>query len=62
MPPINNYVVETILLAPERRNEEIAARSLRLLNRTLGAAEAHMEGREFIAGDFTLPTRSLVTL
>ena len=54
MPPINNYVVETILLAPERRNEEIAARSLRLLNRTLRPAEAHMEGREFIAGDFNV--------
>ena len=54
MPPINNYVVETILLPPERRNDEIAARALKLLNRTLGAAEAHMEGREFIAGDFTV--------
>ncbi len=54
MPPINNYVVETILLPPERRNDEIAARALKLLNRTLGAAEAHMEGREFLAGDFTV--------
>ncbi len=54
MPPINNYVVETILLPPERRNEEIAARSLKLLNRTLGAVEAHMAGREFLADDFTV--------
>ena len=54
MPPINNYVVETILLPPERRNEEIAKRSIKLLNRTLGAAETHMVGREFIAGDFTI--------
>jgi glutathione S-transferase len=54
MPPINNYVVETILLPPERRNDEIAARALKLLNRTLGAVEAHMEGRDFIAGDFTV--------
>jgi len=54
MPPINNYVVETILLPPERRNDEIAARSLKLLNRTLGAAEAHMQGRDFLAGDFTI--------
>ena len=44
----------TILLPPERRNAEIAARSLKLLNRTLGAAEAHMEGREFLAGGFTV--------
>ena len=54
MPPINNYVVETILLPPERRNDEIAARSLKLLNRTLGAAEEHMEGREYLADEFTV--------
>jgi glutathione S-transferase len=54
MPPINNYVVETILLPPDRRNEEIAIRSLKLLNRTLGAAETHMQGREFLADVFTV--------
>ncbi len=54
MPPVNNYVVETILLPPERRNDEIAARALKLLNRTLAAVEQHMEGREFLAGDFTI--------
>ena len=54
MPPINNYVVETILLPPERRNDEMAARALKLLNRTLGAAETHMEGRDFLADDFTI--------
>ena len=54
MPPINNYVVETILLPPERRNDEIAMRALKLLNRTLVAAEQHMEGRDFLAGNFTI--------
>ena len=54
MPPINNYVVETILLPPERRNEEIAKRSLKLLNRTLSAVEEHMENREFLADEFTI--------
>lgn len=54
MPPINNYVVETILLPPERRNEALAMRALKLLNRTLVAIETHMEGREFLAGDFTI--------
>ena len=54
MPPINNYVVETILLPPDRRNEANAMRALKLLNRTLGAAEAHMEGREYMADDFTV--------
>ncbi len=54
MPPINNYVVETILLPPERRNEEIAARSLKLLNRTLGAVEEQLTAREFLADTFTI--------
>ena len=54
MPPINNYVVETILLPPERRNPEMAARALKLLNRVLVAAETHMEDREYIAGGFTI--------
>ena len=54
MPPINNYVVETILLPPERRNEEIALRALKLLNRTLAAVEIHMHGRQFIADEFTI--------
>jgi len=54
MPPINNYVVETVLLPPERRNEEIAARALKLLNRTLVAADVHMQGREFFADEFTI--------
>lgn len=54
MPPINTIVVETILLPPDRRNEDNAKRAMKLLNRTLLAVEAHMEGREFIAGDFTV--------
>lgn len=54
MPPINNYVVETILLPPDRRNPEIAARSMKLLVRTLAAVEAHLnDGREYLAGAFT---------
>lgn len=54
MPPINNYVVETILLPPDRRNPEIAARSMKLLTRTLLAVETHLsDGREYLAGDFT---------
>ena len=54
MPPINNYVVETVLLPPERRNDEIAARAMKLLNRTLAAVENHMQGREFLADEFTI--------
>lgn len=53
MPPINTIVVETILLPPERRNEVNVARATKLLNRTLEAVEAHLEGRDYLAGDFS---------
>ena len=54
MPPINNYVVETVLLPPERRNDEIAARAMKLLNRTLLGVETHMRDRDFLADTFTI--------
>ena len=53
MSPMENYVVETILLPPERRSEEHAKRAHKLLGRMLGAVDAHMDGREYLAGDFT---------
>lgn len=53
MPPINTIVVETILLPPDRRNEGNAKRAIKLLGQMLSAVNAHMEGREFIAGDFS---------
>ncbi len=53
MGPMNNFVVETILLPPERRSEEHARRSLRLMTRVLQAVEEHMTDREYLAGDFT---------
>jgi len=53
MGPMNNYVVETVLLKPERRSANHAARALRLMTRTVGAVNAHMEGRDYLAGEFT---------
>ncbi len=54
MPPINNFVVETILLPPDRRSEEHAMRAKKLLGRTLAAVDQHMAGRDYLAGDFTI--------
>ena len=54
MPSINTIVVETVLLPPERRSQTHADRALRLLNRTLGPVEAHLEGREYLAGAFSI--------
>ncbi len=53
MPPISTIVVETILLQPERRSEANAERALKLLNRTLGAVEAHMKRRDYLTGQFS---------
>ena len=53
MSPINQIVVETMLLPPERRSEEHAKRNQKLLQRLVVAVDAHMEGREYLAGDFS---------
>lgn len=53
MPPINTIVVETILLPPERRTELNVKRATKLLGQMLTAVEAHMEGRDFLAGEFS---------
>jgi len=53
MPPVNTIVVETILLPPERRNDDNVNRATKLLGRMLQAVDAHMEGREYIAGEFS---------
>jgi len=53
MPPVNIIVVETILLPPERMNQVNVDRARKLLARMLTAVDRHMEGREFIAGEFS---------
>ena len=53
MPQINVIVVETILLPEERRNQVNVDRATKLLNRMLTAVDQHMEGREFLAGEFS---------
>lgn len=53
MPPVNTIVVETILLPPEKRNQVNADRARKLLTRMLGAVEAHLAGREYLAGEFS---------
>ena len=53
MPPVNVIVVETALLPPERRNQVNVDRAMRLLTRMLGAVESALEGREYLAGEFS---------
>jgi glutathione S-transferase len=53
MPPINTIVVQTILLPPDRRNEEALGQARKLLTRALAPVDAALEGREYLIGDFS---------
>ncbi|MEM8728606.1 MAG: glutathione S-transferase family protein [Pseudomonadota bacterium] len=53
MPPINQIVVETRLLPEDRRSEVHAKRATKLLGKMLGTLEAHMVGRDYLAGTFS---------
>ena len=53
MPQVNIIMVETFFLPPERRNDTNVARATKLLGRMVQAVDARMEGREWIAGEFS---------
>ena len=53
MPPVNAISVETIFLPPERRNEVNVKRATKLLQRMFDGVETHLQGREYLAGDFS---------
>ena len=53
MPPVNVIVVETILLPADRRNDVNVSRATKLLGQMLGAVDAHMKDREYLAGEFS---------
>ena len=53
MPPINNYMVETFFLPPERQSEVHAKRARKLLGQMLVAVDQALEGREYLAGEFS---------
>jgi glutathione S-transferase len=50
MPPINTIVVQTLLLPPERRNEEILGQAKRLLTKTLEPLNETLSGRDYMLG------------
>ena len=53
MPPINTIMVHTVLLPPERRNEETLGQAQRLLSKSLAPVETALEGREYLIGGFS---------
>ncbi|MEM8729278.1 MAG: glutathione S-transferase family protein [Pseudomonadota bacterium] len=53
MPPINEIVVQTVLLPPERRSEDALNKALRLLVKALGPIDMALDGKDYIVGDFS---------
>jgi len=53
MPPVNTLVVETKFLPEEKRNPVNIDRATRLLTKMLAAVEGALEGREYLAGEFS---------
>ncbi len=53
MPPINTIVVQTVLLPPERRDETALGQAQRLLGKALQPVNDALEGRDYLAGDFS---------
>jgi glutathione S-transferase len=53
MPPINTIMVHSVLLPPERRNEETLGQAQRLLTKAVAPLETALEGRDYLIGDFS---------
>ncbi len=53
MPPVNTIMVHTVLLPPERRNEETLGQAQRLLGRAVVPVDSALEGRDYLVGDFS---------
>jgi glutathione S-transferase len=53
MPPINTIMVHTVILPPERRNEETLGQAQRLLSKSLVPVETALEEREYLIGGFS---------
>ena len=53
MPPVNIVVVNTLLLPPELQDQNALAQATRLLTKALEPVNATLEGRDYLAGDFS---------
>ena len=54
MGAMNNFVVETVFLPPEKSSQVHADRAFKLLGRYLLAVDTHLTDREYLAGDFSI--------
>ena len=48
MPPMNQIVVQTILLPPERRDETVLKQAQSLLSKSLAPVNKNLEGKDYL--------------
>ena len=53
MPPMNQIVVQTILLPPERRDENVLKQAKNLLTKSLMMVNTNLANKEYLIGDFS---------
>ena len=53
MPPMNQIVVQTILLPPERRDENVLKQAKNLLTKSLMMVNANLADKKYLIGDFS---------
>ena len=53
MPPMNQIVVQTILLPPDRRDETVLNQAKNLLTKSLAPVNENLADKEYLIGDFS---------
>jgi len=53
MPPMNQIVVQTILLPPDRRDENVLKQAQKLLSKSLAPVNETLAGKDYLIGDFS---------
>ncbi len=53
MPPMNQIVVQTVLLPPERRDETVLNQAMNLLSKSLNPVNQFLENKDYLIGDFS---------
>ena len=53
MPPMNQIVVQTILLPPDRRDEAVLNQAKKLLSKALAPVNDALAGKDYLIGDFS---------
>ena len=52
MPPMNQIVVQTILLPPDRRDETVLNQAKNLLTKSLAPVNENLANKDYLIGDF----------